>query len=524
MNAAELLIECLEVEGVERVYGLPGEELEDLLFALRDSSIEFVPVRHEQGAAFMANVHGRLTGEVGVCLATLGPGATNLLTGVADAQLDKAPLVAITGQSEREQLHKESHQTLNVVNLFAPITKWNAQIGEAQIVPEAVRKAVKRAEHEKPGAVHLELPDDVGSEVIDADPLPVRDSVRRPEPSREAVVEAMELLAAAEQPIVLVGNGVIRTRASGELRTFAERLGAPVVATFMGKGAISDRDERSLYTLKSGPDDEAERALARADCVLAIGFDIAEHDPADWNPDPDRTVIHVDHEPAEVYRNYDPDVEVVADVARALVAFTERLETTFDSWCSDLRERIVANATRRPDPDDPLSVRGTLPLLREAMADEDVLVSDVGSHKQIIARNFPTYEPNTCIISNGLASMGIAVPGAIAADQVVDGNVVAATGDGGFMMNAVELATAERSDCGFTVVLFDDGQHRAITEQQLAHRGEHFGTELTNPDFVAFTESFGVEAREPETWPEVEQTLEDAIESRELTLVVVPIE
>ncbi|MDS0297476.1 acetolactate synthase large subunit [Halogeometricum sp. S1BR25-6] len=524
MSAADLLVECLEAEGVEDVFGVPGEELQDLLFALRDSDIRFIPVRHEQGAAFMADVHGRLTGEAGVCLSTLGPGATNLLTGVADAHLDKSPLVAITGQGGRERLHKESHQALDVVDMFEPVVKWNTQIAEGETVAESVRKAFKLAEYEKPGATHVEFPEDVAAGSVEGEPLPTREPVRRADPDEQSLERAADRIDEAENPLVLAGNGAVRTRTAEGLRELVERAGMPVVATYMGKGAVSDRLDNSLLTLDSGPNEEAGDAIERADCVVAVGYDIAEHDPKSWNPHLDTDIVHVDHEPAEVYEHYNPDVEIVADISATLEGLAERLEDVPNTdWCEEYRETILDHVTEKPDAGDPLSVKGALPFLRDILADEDVLISDVGSHKMAIAQNYPTYEPNTCIISNGLASMGIGVPGGVAADLAVDGNVVVATGDGGFMMNAAELETATRLDLGFTVVVFTDDDYGLISEKQAEHTGEHFGTELTNPDFETFAESFGIESHRPESWEEVDAALTEAVESDEMALVAVPI-
>jgi acetolactate synthase-1/2/3 large subunit len=525
MNASDLLVACLEREGVEYVFGIPGEELEDVLFSLRDSDVEFIPVRHEQGAAFMADVHGRVTGDAGVCLATLGPGATNLLTGVADAHLDKSPLVAITGQAGLERLHKESHQAIDVVHTFRSVTKWNAQLSDPAVVNESVRKAFKLAETEKPGATHLEFPEDVASEETDATPLAARERVRRPDPDERSVERAARRLEAAEHPLIIAGNGAVRTRAAESLRRFVDDTGVPVVATYMGKGALSDRDDHSLFTLDSGLHGEAADAIARADCVLAVGYDIAEHDPANWNPDGDRDVLHLDHEPAEVYERYNPDVELVCDVSAGLDRLDEVADVTCDdSWYREERAAIVEQSTDRPDADDPVTVRNVLPLLREAMADDDVLVSDVGSHKMAIARHFPTYEPNTVIISNGLASMGIAVPGGIAADLALDERVVVATGDGGFLMNAAELETATRLGCSYTVVVFRDDDYGLISENQRAHRDAHTGTELSNPDFVQFAESFGVDAYRADAWDEIADALDRAVDDDGMALVEIPLE
>jgi acetolactate synthase-1/2/3 large subunit len=526
MQVSDLLVACLEREGVEHVFGLPGEEMEDLLFSLRDSSITFVPTRHEQGAAFMADVHGRLTGDAGVCLATLGPGATNLLTGIADAHLDKSPLVAITAQGGLERLHQESHQAIDVLRTFAPVTKWNTQLDSPDIVHESVRKAFKLAEFEKPGVTHLELPEDVAGETTETRPLEHRDRVALGGPNPDSLEETENLLEGSSRPILLAGNGAVRTHAATQLRNFVEAADLPVVSTYMGKGAISDDDDRSLFTLGSGSEDEPVSAMAAADLILTVGYDIAEHDPAEWNPG-GVPVVHVDSEPAEVYEAYDPDVEIVADVGRTLACLTEwcqESERTFDTgWYDEYREGIVDSVAIEPVDGPPFTVQSVLPVLRDVLAPEDVLVSDVGSHKMAIAQNFPTYEPNTCIISNGFASMGIAVPGGLAADLAVDANVIAATGDGGFLMNAAEIETATRIGCGYTVVVFTDDDYGLISEKQTTHTGESFGTGLTNPDFRTFADSFGIESYRPESAAELRADLERAVEGG-LSLVEIPVE
>jgi acetolactate synthase-1/2/3 large subunit len=526
MRASDLLVACLEREGVEHVFGVPGEEMEDLLFSLQDSEVTFVPVRHEQGGAFMADVHGRLTGDAGVCLSTLGPGATNLLTGVADAHLDKSPLVAITAQGGLERLHKESHQALDVVDLFAPVTKWNAQLNDPDIVHESVRKAFKVAQYEKPGATHLELPEDVAGEETDTEPLPRRDRVAFGAPDADSIERVRELLREAQRPLIVAGNGAVRTGAASELRDLVAAVDTPVVSTYMGKGAVSDADEHSLMTLDSGAHGEAASALSDSDLVLTVGYDIAEHDPAEWGLS-DAAIVHLDSEPAEVYEAYTPDVEVVADIGRTLRALADYCDGAgldFDAdWYADAREHIVEDVSREPEAEAPFTVEGVLPVLRETMADDDVLVSDVGSHKMAIAQNFPTYEPNTCIVSNGLASMGIAVPGGLAADLAVDENVVAATGDGGFLMNAAEIETATRVGCEYTIVVFVDDDYGLISEKQEAHTGESFGTGLTNPDLVAFAESFGIDGYRPETAGELRDAVDAAV-GGEMALLEIPVQ
>jgi acetolactate synthase-1/2/3 large subunit len=522
-QVSDLVVDCLAAEDVEYVFGVPGEELEDLLFSLDDSEVEFVPVRHEQGAAFMADVHGRLTGDAGVCLATLGPGATNLVTGIADAHLDKAPLVALTGQGARERLNQESHQRLDVVDVLEPVVTWNAQLSDPAGVAESMRKAFKVAEYEKPGATHLELPEDVAAAETDDEPLPVRGRVARPAANEGALDAAAGALAAADRPLVLAGNGAVRADAAAALRRFVETTGVPVVSTYMGKGALSDRHERSLMTLDSGPEQSAGGAVAAADCVLAVGYDIAEHDPAGWNPDREKTVVHLDTEPAEVYAHYDPSVEVVADPSTALDRLADELDHEWDVWCADARERVVEHARADPDSGE-VTVANALPALRETMADDDVLVSDVGSHKMTIAQRFPVYEAGHCVVSNGLATMGIGVPGGLAADLAVDSEVVVATGDGGFLMNAAELETAQRLDCAFTTVVFRDDDYGLISEQQTANRGEAVGTGLGNPDLVRFAESFGLQATRVDSLDGFADAVETAVGSDEGWLLDVPLD
>ena len=528
MKASDLLVSSLEREDVEYVFGVPGEETEDLLFSLRDSDIRFIPVRHEQGAAFMANVYGRLTGEAGVSLGTLGPGATNLVTGVADANLDKAPLVAITGQGGLERLHKESHQALDIVQMFEPITKWNTQLNDPDIITESVRKAFKIAEYEKPGATHLEFPENVARSETDSTPMDPRERVQHAAPEPSLIQRVQEYLNAADRPLIIAGNGAVRTGAATRLREFVEKTGIPVASTYMGKGAVSDRSSQSLLTLDSGDHQEASDAIEMADLILTVGYDIAEHDPAGWNKGTDTVIVHLDSEPAEVYEAYNPNLELVCNLSTALAKLTEEMDdsdTQFDeTWYHDLRDHILEDIAANPPEDGGFTVRSVLPVLRAVMDAEDVLISDVGSHKMQIAQNFPTYEPNTCIISNGLASMGISVPGGVAADLATDAEVVAATGDGGFLMNGAEIETATRVGCSYTILLFVDDDYGLISEKQRAHRGESFGTELTNPDFMTLAESFGIDGYRPEKWDELEETLRDALNTDGMSLVEIPVE
>jgi acetolactate synthase I/II/III large subunit len=529
MKVSDIIVKALEAEGVTEIFGVPGEENEDFLFSLSQSKeITFIPTRHEQGAAFMANVYGRLTGKAGVCLATLGPGATNLLTGIADAQLDKAPVVAITGQGSSDRLHKESHQNIDVVGMFKPVTKWSSSIQNPDIAGEVVRKAFKLAEMEKPGATHFELPEDVAKAMSPTKTIrPV--TLRRPMPDRQSLAFVLELLTKSHRPIILAGNGAIRKRASEQLRTLVQKFDIPVVHTFMGKGAISDKDPHSLYSIGLQGRDYVMCAIEHADLILTVGYDIAEYDPRAWNKDSAKPLVHIDFEPAEVYYHYQPEVEIVADISNTLEALSFELsktKLTFESgWAAKIRERIEADfeAYRLSNGDD-FTIPGALHLIRENMRPGDLLISDVGSHKMWIGRNYPVYEPNSVIISNGLASMGISLPGAIAAKRAFpDKRVVAAMGDGGFLMNCQEIETAKRLGLAFTIIVFNDNDYGLISWKQKAHSGRSFGTGLSNPSYIQFAESFGIKGYSPKNLVELKSTLQQTIQGNELSIVEIAI-
>lgn len=531
MKVSDLFVKCLENEGVEYIFGVPGEENEDLLFSLEESSIRFVPTRHEQGAAFIANIWGRLTGRAGVCLSTLGPGATNLITGIADANLDKAPVVAITAQGGLSRLHHESHQNLDIVSMFKPITKWNTRISSPEIVTEVVRKAFKAAELEKPGATHIELSEDVADHETDKNLTPIaRHRVRRPGPDYKAIRLAIRLLKQARRPLILAGNGAIRKLASKHLTQLVEKHNIPVVSTFMGKGAISDKLPQSLLCIGLGFKDYVTEAVEKADLILTVGYDIAEYPPQAWNPSKREKIIHIDFDPAEVYTHYNPDVEIVGDISGALWDLNEKIaseDVDFDTdWYRPIRNRILEDiAGYALAEGDAFTIPGVLPILREHLDEGGLLISDVGSHKMWIARNFPTYCPNGCIISNGLASMGIALPGAIAASLIEPNRrIVAAMGDGGFLMNSQELETAKRLGLGFTAIVFNDNDYGLISWKQQMSKGRSVSTRIGNPDFKAYAESFGIKGYRPENLGELKDQLETAITSKELSVIEIPVD
>ena len=531
MKVSDLFVKSLEAEGVRYIFGVPGEENEDLLFSLENSSIRFVPTRHEHGAAFIANVWGRLSGKAGVCMSTLGPGATNLLTGVADANMDKAPLVAITAQGGTSRMHHESHQALDIVNMFRPITKWNTAVSSPDAVTEIVRKAFKVAEAEKPGATHIELSEDLASMEARKRVEPIEPRrVRRPGPDYKAVAATMDLLRKARRPLIIAGNGAIRKRASKHLTEFAGTFDIPVTSTFMGKGAVSDKLDVSLLSIGLGFKDYVMEAVEMADLILTVGFDIAEYSPEKWNPEGEKTIVHIDFVPAEVYTHYTPEVEVVGDISGCLWELNAKLkgeDLHFDAgWHAPFREKILADIKSYDLREgESFTIPGTLNIVREILDDDGVLISDVGSHKMWIARNFPTCSPNGCIISNGLASMGISLPGAIAA-ALLDPRrqVVAAMGDGGFLMNSQELETARRLGVGFTVLVFNDDDYGLISWKQRMSRGRSVFTKISNPDFKAYAESFGIAAYQPTTLSELKDDLRKAITGGELALVEVRVD
>lgn len=518
MNAAALLVRCLEHEGLRVIFGLPGEETLEFTDALLDSEIRVIETRHEQGAAFMADVYGRLCGRAGVCFSTLGPGATNLLTGVVDAYLDRAPLVAITGQASLNRRHKESHQYIDVIGLFKPVTKWNASIPTAEVIPEAVRKAFKIAQTEKPGATHLELPEDVAGQAIGETealaPLFVQAPVM-PEPAPTQVLRAARTIAGAKRPIILAGNGVIRGRASEAVRTFARAANIPVLHTFMAKGVLPDSAPLSLYTLGLSARDYASVVMEQADVVLAVGYDFVEYAPCFWNPNRDKRIVHIDGSPAEVDEHYIVDVGVLGDLRLSLDLIREKLPSFDPPWAESARKTVIDGfeAERSGPASWPLRPQHIMQDLRGALGPTDVVVCDVGAHKLWMSRMFPCETPNTCIVSNGFAAMGIAVPGAIAAKLLYpDRKVVAVTGDGGFLMNSQELETAVRLKLPVVVLVWRDNGYGVIRWKQRVRFGRTSSVDFGNPDLVRYAESFGAAGYRVTETSELRPILERALQ------------
>ncbi|MEI6429804.1 MAG: acetolactate synthase large subunit [Pseudanabaena sp. ELA607] len=496
MNTAELLVKCLENEGVSYIFGLPGEENMAVLHALQSSSIQFVTTRHEQGAAFMADVYGRLTGKPGVCLSTLGPGATNLMTGVADANLDCAPLVAITGQVGTDRMHIESHQYLDLVAMFAPVTKWNAQIVRPSNTPEIVRKAFKISQSEKPGAVHIDLPENIAAMPAIGSPLSHHSDNNRMYASYRSLDDAALCIAKSKNPIILVGNGAIRSQAHQALTNFATRLNIPVVNTFMGKGVIPYHHPLALWTIGLQQRDLISCAFDDTDLVIAVGYDLIEYSPKKWNPQGTIPIVHIGETPAEVDSSYMPTAEIVGDISDSLSEIMRRCDRTgmATPHALSLRAQILADYEQYAKDDAfPMKPQKIVYDLRHVMGDQDIVISDVGAHKIWMARQYHCNYPNTCIISNGFAAMGIAIPGAVAAKLVYpERKIVAVTGDGGFMMNMQELETATRLKTPFVTIIFNDGGYGLIEWKQNIHYGASAYVRFGNPDFVKLAESMGL--------------------------------
>ncbi|MEM1436131.1 MAG: acetolactate synthase large subunit [Pseudomonadota bacterium] len=531
MKASDLLVRCLEDEGIQYIFGVPGEENADFMLSLeRSEKIRFILTRHEQGAAFMAEVYGRLTGEPAGCLGTLGPGSTNLITGVADANMDRAPMLVLTGQGATDRLHKESHQIMDVVEMFTPVTKWAETVRSADTIPELVRKAVRLARTEKPGAVHIELPEDIAKAETQAVPLPPR-RFRRPVPDDKITDRAFELLASARRPVILAGNGCIRKRASSQLRRFCEATGIGVISTFMAKGAVDCDSPQCLYTVGLGTKDIMNLAIDDADLVLTLGFDMVEYHPSLWNPTGDKPIIHADFLPAEIDENYHPEVEIVGDLAHFLWMLNERLSERplrFDlEEQRRVRDRMRAELEEHAADDQQgvLRPQKLLADVRTVLAAEDVLLSDVGAHKMWIARHYHCHEPNTCLIPNGFCSMGFALPGAIAASMVhPDRRILAIAGDGGFLMNVQEMETARRLELDLVVLVWVDGGYGLIAWKQDNEFQRHTDLSFGNPDWLQLASAFGWHGHYCDDSTAFAATLEAALAEPGPSLVVVPVD
>jgi len=532
LKASDLFVKCLEKEGLEYIFGVPGEENADFMISLEQSEkIKFILTRHEQGAAFMAEVYGRLTGNPAGCLGTLGPGATNLITGVADSNMDRSPMLVLTGQGASTRLHKESHQVMDVVAMFEPVTKWAKTVLHPNNIPEMVRKAVRLARTEKPGACHIELPEDIAKLETQAQPMqPLR--FRRPVAGDVIVDQAFEQIKNAKNPIILAGNGCIRKRASKQLRLFAEKTGIGVINTFMAKGCVDMDSDYCLFTIGLGAKDVVSCAIDAADLIITLGYDMVEYHPHLWNKAKTKNIIHADFLPAEIDEHYHPKTELVGDLAHTLWMLSNRVDNNgglsfkLTQQAATRRDMIIERAEHKDD-DTQASIRPQKVLwdVRQVMGKNDILLSDVGAHKMWIARHYECHEPNTCLIPNGFCSMGFALPGAIAANIVhPDRNVLAICGDAGFLMNVQEMETAKRLKSKIVAMVWEDNSYGLIAWKQTNQFGHHTDLSFGNPDWMQLASAFGWHGHHVKNSRDLMAELESAFNESGPSLIVVPID
>ena len=536
MKASDLFVRCLEAEGVTHIFGVPGEENADVMISLIDSPINFVLCRHEQAAAFAADAYGRLTGKAGICLGTLGPGATNLVTGVADANMDRAPVVSIIGQASTRRLHKESHQNMDSIAMFRPISKWAHSIYSAENIPEVVRKAFKVAEAEKPGASVIELPEDIAEEEIELSPMQVV-KTRRAAADHKAVAQVVELIGQAKNPIILAGNGAVRKRAAKQLARLAHKAGIGVVNTFMGKGALPMSDSHCLFTIGLQSRDYINVAIDDSDLVIAVGYDLVEYAPSFWNTNKgNKKLVHIDFLSAEVDGDYPVDVDVVSDVADALWQINEELNRRFDDKPGlplfDIAERATLRqaiaddfALEKDDSSFPMKPQKVLWDVRQFLGPDDIVLSDVGAHKMWIARYYQCESANTCLISNGFCSMGFALPGALGAKFAnPDVRVLAICGDAGFLMNVQDLETLVRYKIKAVIMVWCDSEYGLIKWKQQNSFGRHSDLAFNNPDFELLAKSFGMWGRTLTSGTDLPAALTEAFDQDGPSILAVPID
>ncbi|MEP6476967.1 MAG: acetolactate synthase large subunit [Actinomycetota bacterium] len=525
-TVARQIVECLRNEGVEYVFGLPGEENISLIDALADSPIRFITTRDERGAAFMADTYGALTGKAGVCLATLGPGAINLMLGIANAQLDSHPLVAIVAQAGLGRIYKESHQFVDLVSLYRPITKWGDMVTVAAAAPEMLRKAFKQAQTERPGATFIVLPEDVAELEAEGEPLPVNVPVD-PAPSEAQVIRAAHVLEEATQAVVLAGPGVGRDGASDALIGFSERLGLPVATTFLGKGVFPDDHPNALGTIGFMVKDYANFGFDMADAVVAVGYDLVEYPPSRWNPLRDKQIIHVHRTVAEVDAHYTLAVGLQAGIGEALDAIAAATRPRELHGPTRPAHARVRGELDRGAADDafPLKPQRIVSDIRRAMDAQDIVLADTGAVKMWMARLYPTYRASTCIVSNGLATMAFALPGAFAAKLIDPGRrVLAAMGDGAFLMSAAEIETAVREGVHITILVWVDGGYGLIRWKEELTLGRTAAVSFGNPDFVRFAESFGAKGYAIEAAHELLPTLRHALDDEAVSVIACPVD
>ncbi len=495
MKASDLFVNALEAEGVEYIFGIPGEENLDLLDSLRNSKIQLILTRHEQAAGFMAATYGRLTGRAGVCLSTLGPGATNFVTAAAYGQLGALPMLMITGQKPIKSSKQGKFQIVDVVEMMKPLTKYTQQIVGGDNIPSRVHEAFRLAEEERPGATHLELPEDIARDETDADLLPTR-HVRRPIAEQKSIHQAVEALQKAKHPLLLIGAGANRKQTAKMLRDFVDEFQIPFFSTQMGKGVLDERDPLFLGNAALSDGDFLHRAIAHSDLILNVGHDVVEKPPFFMHVDDGRTVIHVNFRTAEVDPVYFPQVEVVGDIANSVWQITQAL-TAQEQWdfkyFLQIRERVEAHLLEgADDPRFPIYPQRLVADIRKVMPDDGIIALDNGVYKIWFARNYRAHLSNTVLLDNALATMGAGLPSALAAQVVFpERRVMAICGDGGFLMNSAEMETAVRLKLNLIVLILRDNAYGMIKWKQSNMGFPNWGLDFGNPDFVKYAQSYG---------------------------------
>ena len=524
MNASELFVKALENEGVEYIFGIPGEENLDFLEALRTSNIKLILTRHEQGAGFMAATYGRLTGKVGVCLSTLGPGATNFATSAAYAQLGGMPMMMITGQKPIKKSKQGRFQIIDIVGMMKPMTKYAKQVVNGNNIPSMVREAFKIATTERPGAVHIELPEDIAAEEVEFNIYPVKE-FKYPKAGKDTIADAVKMIEKAKRPLLLIGAGANRTRIGTALTDFVNETGIPFFSTQMGKGVIDENHKLCLSTAALSKDDFIHCAIERADLIINVGHDVIEKPPFFMENTPDATkVIHVNFSPSEVDDTYFPQLDVIGDIASNITSLTTAISPQ-EHWDFEYYIRMVDEIKTHlnkyfGDNRFPILPQRAVRLIRQTLADEDIVTLDNGVYKLWYARNYRCAQPNTLLLDNALATMGAGLPSGMAAKMVnPNKKVVSVCGDGGFMMNSQELETAVRLGLDLTVIILNDNAYGMIKWKQTGMGFETFGLDLGNPDFVKYAEAYGAHGYRPTSVEEFEKTLQECVNSKGVHLI-----
>jgi acetolactate synthase-1/2/3 large subunit len=496
MKAADLFVKALEAEGVEYIFGIPGEENLYMLNSLRNSRINFILTRHEQAAGFMAATYGRITGNPGVCMTTLGPGATNVVTAAAYAQLGAMPMVIITGQKPIKNNKQGHFQFVNVVDMMRPITKKTSQVLSGETLPSQVREAFRIAVEERPGTTHLEFPEDIAIEESRVGLIPASQT-RRPIAEERTIKEAVKMIEAAKHPLLLIGAAANRKLTSRMLHQFIKKTGIPFFSAQMGKGVVDERDPLFIGTAALSANDFLHRAIESADLIINVGHDVVEKPPFFMTPNGFK-VIHINFSSAIVDPVYFPQQEVVGDIANSVWQIKERIlkQGSWDfSYFLKVKERIEAHILKGSnDSRFPVYPQRLVADVRKVMPSNGIIALDNGIYKIWFARNYKGHEPNTVLLDNALASMGAGLPSAMVSHLVFpERKVMAICGDGGFMMNSQELETAVRLKMNLTILILRDDAYGMVKWKQ-AHMGfDDFGLDYGNPDFIKYADSYGAQ-------------------------------